>query len=161
MSYFCSNFITSRQWASFRHLHIQALMCSSGGVSGNPEQTQLSDCCQGSQSTSLTTSTPVGSRIFCVSGVVRSPVRRVGKSQANEFDKDSFWHSDTVLQTFIWVSFCYRRAEALLWEQLPFSWVQVAATVQLLIFLYQRNLIPIFNKKQLTFVGNSCDTQSV
>lgn len=59
--------------------------CRSVGGSGNPEQTQVPDCCQGSQSTNPMTSEshPVGSRIFCVSGKVRSLVRRVEKSWAN------------------------------------------------------------------------------
>lgn len=81
MSYFYSSFITSRQGASLGHSHVQALICRSVAARGNPEQTQLSDCCQGSQSPNLITSAshPVGSRIFCVSGKVRSLMRRAEK----------------------------------------------------------------------------------
>jgi len=43
----------------------------------------------------------VGSRIFFLSGKVRSLKRRAEKSQANWSDKDSSWHGDTVLLTFI------------------------------------------------------------
>lgn len=83
MSYFYSSFVTSRQRASLGHSHIQTLICRSVAARGNPEQTQLTDYCQGSQSPNLITaaSHPVGSRIFCVSGKVRSLMRRVEKKK--------------------------------------------------------------------------------